>query len=321
MEIIKWPSIDAFKYAHQYIRYGDFIGESIDYLSKIKLDGKNAAIQIRDNEVGYQSRNRMLTPDSDNAGFAAWASQYEEQWRSCGNAFDNETVIIYGEWFGDRMTKNVACSRVEGKHFAVFAVQLFTASSSVRLVYPGSIAARLPSIPNLHVLPIFGRYTIDENNLTEIASLIEKQVEDIDKCDPWVQSTFGIEGPGEGLVFYPTSHYDPRLLFKVKGKAHRVNKVRKVMDVNPEELATVEAFVDAFLTPARLAQALAELEAGSPLTVRDTGEFVQWVLQDIKKESTLEVKANGLSWNKLAKAIAPRAVTFFHSVLVSSESP
>jgi predicted short-subunit dehydrogenase-like oxidoreductase (DUF2520 family) len=87
------------------------------------------------------------------------------------------------------------------------------------------------------------------------------------------------------------------------------------MDVNPEELATVDAFVDAFLTPARLEQALAELEAGSPLTVRDTGEFVQWVLQDIKKESTMEVKANGLPWPKLAKAIAPRAVTFFHSTL------
>jgi hypothetical protein len=313
MEVIKWPSIDAFKYTRQYIIDEDYIGESLDYVSKIKLHGTNAAIQIKGNEVGYQSRNRMLTPDNDNAGFAAWASQYEEEWRSCSKAFDNENVIIYGEWFGDGMTKKVSCSRVKGRHFAVFAIRLFTDNYSARLVFPGNIAARLPSIPNLHILPIFGRYTIDENNLTEIAALIEKQVEDIDKCDPWIQSTFGIEGPGEGLVFYPTSCYDVRLLFKVKGKAHRVNKVRKVMDVNPEELATVDAFVDAFLTPARLEQALAELEAGSPLTVRDTGEFVKWVLKDIKKESTMEVKANGLPWPKLAKAIAPRAVTFFHS--------
>jgi hypothetical protein len=90
------------------------------------------------------------------------------------------------------------------------------------------------------------------------------------------------------------------------------------MDVNPEELATVDAFVDAFLTPARLEQARAELEAGSlddRLTVRDTGDFVKWVLKDIKKESKMEVKANGLPWTKLAKAIAPRAVTFFHSTL------
>jgi hypothetical protein len=318
MEVIEWPSIDEFKYASQYIRHGDFIGESIDYVSKIKLHGMHAAIQIKGNEVGYQSRRRMLTPDNDSAGFAAWASQYEEEWRSCSKAFDNETVIIYGEWFGDRMTKKVACSRVEGKHFAVFAIRLFTASYSVRLVFPGNIAARLPSIPNLHILPIFGRYRIDENNLTELAALIEQQVEDIDKCDPWIQPTFGIEGPGEGLVFYPTSCYDVRLLFKVKGEAHRVNKVRKVMDVNPEELATVDAFVDAFLTPARLDQALAELNAGSlddRLTVRDTGDFVQWVLQDIQNESTMEVKANGLPWPKLAKAIAPRAVTFFHSTL------
>ena len=44
-----------------------------------KIDGTNAAIIITDEgEVGAQSRNRIITPDADNFGFATWVAEHED---------------------------------------------------------------------------------------------------------------------------------------------------------------------------------------------------------------------------------------------------
>jgi hypothetical protein len=51
---------------------------------------------------------------------------------------------------------------------------------------------------------------LDEDQLKEPVERINVLVDQIDKEDPWVLQQFSIKGPGEGLVWYPTSLADPK---------------------------------------------------------------------------------------------------------------
>lgn len=61
-----------------------------------KLDGTNAAVVVtKDGEVHAQSRNRIITPEQDNFGFAAFVKAREEEFRiSLGVGHH------FGEWWG-----------------------------------------------------------------------------------------------------------------------------------------------------------------------------------------------------------------------------
>lgn len=61
-----------------------------------KIDGTNAAVIITESgEVGAQSRNRLITPENDNYGFARWVFEH---------ANDLANILgpghHYGEWWG-----------------------------------------------------------------------------------------------------------------------------------------------------------------------------------------------------------------------------
>src|SRR5690606_32184658 len=82
-----------------------------------KLDGTNACVVIKDgNLMGCQSRNRIITPDSDNYGFATWADTVD--WSGMPDGYH------YGEWYGEGIQKNPNC--IEGKRFALFKVEWYT---------------------------------------------------------------------------------------------------------------------------------------------------------------------------------------------------
>ncbi|MEW1551378.1 RNA ligase family protein [Streptomyces tsukubensis] len=84
-----------------------------------KLDGTNAAIHIRENEdapgtyaVAAQSRRRLITPDDDNYGFAAWVR---------ANARDLVTILgpglHFGEWWGRGIQRGYG---LETRRFSLF---------------------------------------------------------------------------------------------------------------------------------------------------------------------------------------------------------
>lgn len=60
-----------------------------------KIDGTNAAIVIGENgEFLCQSRNRFITPEDDNYGFARWAHENKEELLKLGPGHH------FGEWWG-----------------------------------------------------------------------------------------------------------------------------------------------------------------------------------------------------------------------------
>lgn len=81
-----------------------------------KIDGTNALIWIAEDfttmKVG--SRNRWITPDSDNFGFARWVEEHKDELIKLGPGHH------YGEWYGQGIQRRYG---LDHKRFALFNTQ------------------------------------------------------------------------------------------------------------------------------------------------------------------------------------------------------
>lgn len=78
-----------------------------------KIDGTNACVIVQDGEVvGAQSRNKLITPESDNMGFAGWVDRNKEELATLGDGYH------YGEWAGPGIQSNP--HELEKKTFFLF---------------------------------------------------------------------------------------------------------------------------------------------------------------------------------------------------------
>lgn len=81
-----------------------------------KIDGTNACIVITDDEVLAQSRNRFITIDDDNYGFARWVFNYQASLREVlGVGYH------YGEWWGAGIQRRYGLTG-DDKRFSLFNV-------------------------------------------------------------------------------------------------------------------------------------------------------------------------------------------------------
>jgi hypothetical protein len=79
-----------------------------------KIDGTNSQIFIgEDGTMLAGSRNRWLTPDDDNFGFARWVVEHEEELRKLGPGRH------FGEWWGSGIQRRYGLSE---KRFSLFNV-------------------------------------------------------------------------------------------------------------------------------------------------------------------------------------------------------
>jgi hypothetical protein len=98
-------------------------GDAIEFQGTVKLHGTNAGVGLTaDNQLWTQSRNRIITPADDNMGFAAFVAQHTKEFTDILQAIRQFTagdispdqnigkVVIYGEWCGGKIQKNVAIS-------------------------------------------------------------------------------------------------------------------------------------------------------------------------------------------------------------------
>lgn len=98
----------------------------------IKLHGTNAGVSFNMLEgMWAQSRENIITPTSDNAGFAFFVESnkgifqnlfYDVMTTHKINANEN-TISIYGEWVGKGIQKSVAISNID-KSFFIFGVKI-----------------------------------------------------------------------------------------------------------------------------------------------------------------------------------------------------
>lgn len=325
VELQKWPSIELL---HNVRRSLELLGETpkITYRAKIKLDGTNAGIQIfTDGRIAAQSRTQIITPESDNLGFANWVNQNLDFFEMFAGT---EHLTLFGEWCGKGIQKRTAISKIDRKIFVVFAIQYGGVDGQLAKleINPEVIYSVIPNHPDISVLPFYGESIVfDFGDLTQIQTSIEivnQMLEDVEKIDPWVKETFDIEGLGEGLVMYPETRdlverfsYS-EFLFKAKGEKHQAVKTKKSVQLDPEVAESIDEFVILFVTPARLEQGVTEACNGE-FDIKKMGDFIKWLVADVKKESVVELENANLTWNDVNKAIMNAARDWYQKQVMS----
>jgi hypothetical protein len=154
----------------------------------------------------------------------------------------------------------------------------------------------------------------DELSCARAVNEINDRVMDVEACDPFVSRACGVDGVGEGLVYYPigvaTRIALSNLMFKAKGTKHQGVKDYKPAQIDVAVIAAANEFAERFVTEARCEQGLVEACSGDA-DMRQIGQFMGWICKDVAKESGAELEANGLEWKAVAKSVQNAAKKWF----------
>lgn len=102
---------------------------SRDMIVTEKIDGTNAQILVgEDGTVLAGSRNRWITPDADNFGFARWVAEHADELRTLGPGRH------FGEWWGNGIQRGYGLPNGD-KRFSLFNVARW-ADVRDRVKYP-----------------------------------------------------------------------------------------------------------------------------------------------------------------------------------------
>jgi hypothetical protein len=294
----------------------------------VKIHGTHAAVECSGCGIRPMSRERYISILSDNAGFAVFCSGHmqatairaiERQLRVDSGSSDDDIITIYGEWCGPGIQKGVAVNQLSERHFVVFAASRAPVQGEheyIDVVGPFKNRFSGASIYSIYDSPT---WSVDVDFNDELAC--ERTLNNVEELTLAVEAQcpyavgFSITGVGEGIVWTPIDEHfgRPELFWKSKGPKHREVKSKASQpSLQPEQLESVEAFVEYALTEARLEKGLDHVRAmGCQVDMTSTGLFLRWVADDIVRECADELAANSLEWKFIARYVNTRALNFW----------
>jgi len=303
IEFKEFPKIPQFRNIKKDLQYlseknplSSFIFEGT-----IKLHGTNAAVgyDAESGTIYCQSRKRIITPEEDNMGFAAWVMSEESLWkRYFQEVFYGESALLFGEWCGEGIQKGVAISSIP-KMFVIFEGYC-EGWESVR-AYP---EVPLANTYNIYDFPLY-TVTIDADSPELATERLRSFTEKVEECCPVGEALTGTKGTGEGVVW--TCLSDRKIKFKVKGEKHSVSKVKTLAEVDPVKLESIKDFVDYAVTENRLNQGIQEIG----LSQKTIGTYIGWVNKDIWEEERDVLEKNNLLMKDVAKIISNKARKYY----------
>lgn len=313
---------------HNVIKWMDAVGYDktipLRYSGTVKLDGTNAGVCMTPTKVIPQSRNRVVTVQDDNFGWARFVSDplvqerlffVELLYRAHASFPPDFALTIFGEWCGKGIAKGVAVSQLD-RQFVIYNAHLDDGSEDG--IYLGPPVTLGPKCAELGIYSIrqVPYWEIDLNlsdleDLRKKVAWITEMTEMVEKECPWAAS-FGVSGVGEGIVWIPQDAHGkiltPHLWFKSKGELHKTVKSKEKVQIVPENLDGITSFVDFALTDVRLEQGVERVGSLEP---RHTPQFLKWVADDVQRECAAELEANNLEWKVVLPALQKKAREFF----------
>ena len=337
-EHISFPSIpqyrDVIKQIQQSAKHHVVVTPTVTFKGSVKLHGTNAAVVLGlDGEVYAQSRERVIDPFSDNAGFATWLVQHKQWFKNILENLlvyttdDKQVVQIYGEWCGGNIQKGVGLSKLP-KMFVIFGVRISENAESqnwldVDILH--NLFNEYEGKPeNVHLSTDFPAFfmNIDFNAPEQSQqSLIDLTIE-VEKDCPVARKFLPDttdELIGEGIVWEavdsPNLPFSVQgLRYKCKGEKHQNSKVKVLVPVDLEKVASVDEFVEKTCTENRLKQGLDKLkEMGLEQTSQNTGAFLKWVLSDCITENLETLSESGLTTKDVSSKLAAKTRLFYLS--------
>jgi hypothetical protein len=313
---------------------------TLNYRGTVKLHGSNAAVvyDYADGTFSFQSRERVLTLQQDNATFMLSMSQHR-----CLDALRRivagyvelhsaerapQSVALFGEWCGQGVQSGVAVSQLP-KMFVIFAVKFYYDDQDDQDVW----VALAPDLiaPDEHIYCIeqfpFFDLSIDFNFPELAQNQLGALTEAVEQECP-VGKAFGVCGVGEGIVWRPTDRaWGSSFWFKVKGEKHSITSVKVLAPIDVEAVANVRVFVEQTATEPRFLQGVhwLQIEAQKPLVIQSMGAFIQWVTNDVIKEENETIIASQLDIKQIRRQLADAARIWFagylNKIALSPASP
>lgn len=340
MTPIKFPSIDQFRHVIRNVQWKaqftglDGAGEPImDRLAKLptlkfrgteKIHGSNCSARFfPGGGVACQSRERIITPEDDNYGYARYIHNLppsiQDEFRV---PFDDGTeVIYYGEWAGKGIQNKVAVSEVE-KFWVIFAV-LTIKNGEEKWVDLQSLGGKMDWME----LQKYRIFSIFYNKTWEIDINFENPADAINQMNQWTLEVekesplglkLGVSGIGEGIVWKcaEPGYEGSKFWYKNKGTEHSGSKVTKLADVDVEKMKSINEFIEKTVDEERLNQAWNHLQENKLFDYeKSLGIFLKWIFNDVIKEEKDTLEASGLKEKELGGAIAKKAKVWYFEKL------
>lgn len=265
-----------------------------------KIHGTCSAIVKHDIDgpITFQSRNRIITKDDDNASFAATMLKHMECVQRMFSEIEKVKtgifpIIVYGEWCGQGIQKNVAMNSVK-KCFIIFKIVLGRDQESGWVNMDDYAHIKVPPIiRNIREVPVY-TFILNKISFEKDLKLIDDVVQEIDKQCPYALQIFGVHGYGEGLVLKPKRLHSSNYWWKQKGESHQITLPKTHLIVNNSHKAERD-FAMQYVTFERLLSAKEALHLDT--TTKDIKDIMKqfskitnWVVNDIKREETFDNK-------------------------------
>lgn len=330
-----YPSTEQFRSTVRYVReraeHAKIVLPKLKFHGTVKIHGSNASIAFNGGDpknFWCQSRNNLIAPGNDNAGFATYIHDHADVVSSLLSVIDpiresnEETAIItvYGEWCGGNIQKNVAVSQLE-KMFVIFGVRITYADEEVwwnhqtiEYVFKGhkdimnaNNIYSITQFPSFDIEIDFANPELSQNTLVEYTNQVEKE------CP--VGKFFGVSGVGEGIVWTCENRNDLKtsdLFFKVKGEKHSESKVKSLAEVDVEKITNIKLLVDTIVTEHRFEKKLDDMrEQNIEIKIENIGQFLKIMNTDIMKEELDRITVSGFDVKDVMQVVSKVSKMYF----------
>lgn len=310
----------------------------LEFYGTVKLHGTNAGIGFDGRNLWSQSRSNIITTQKDNSGFASFVEQNKEQILklmkqieySYSIDFNENYIVLFGEWCGDGIQKKVGISQFE-KMFFIFDLKVISKKNKEKNYYIDTTFREIKfseiksnSDGRIHNIHEFKTYSIqlDMNNLEKAQTDIELIIDEVEKNCP-VTEALGKNGIGEGVVFRHYFDKTSRFVFKAKGELHSVSKNKEKVPIKVEKNQNLIQFVINTATINRFEQALEHIYKLNPelptynksYNIKDIKFVIEWIRDDILKEERDTIQINAFDPKILCLEIGKIVAIMFKKIL------
>lgn len=328
MRLIKFPSIEQYRnvvrnvqHKTQFVWLDEEGKPIINYAAilpkltfegTVKLHGTNASVVVSPLGMQWaQSRENIITPENDNAGFAMFAHANMNRFKQMASQVDDKSeVVFYGEWCGGNIQKGVAICQLP-KMFVIFGIAVvdednqktYLKRSAMEMVVQ---AYKTDQIHSIYDFPTWSK-EIDFESPTLYQNELNAITEEVEVECP-VGKAFGVTGVGEGIVWkcITPGYEDSGFWFKVKGEKHAASKVKTLAKVDVEKLNNIQALAEQVANNERLEQMhqqVFDTLNGGETDIKKMGDFIKAVMTDIFKEDIDLISASGFTGKELSSQV------------------
>lgn len=284
-----------------------------------KLHGTNCSIVFyKDGTYQIQSRNNILNEHKDNMEFYKWMnSERIEYIKDKIKPYLEKypMVIVYGEYAGKSIQKNMAISNME-RFFAVFALRLVNMKEDYYTIPINNIDIWNDNLRIFNLFKTEHKIILTKEKIDNLSFVeeIDKEVKKYETQCIFAEK-FGFKGVGEGIVWHyfidNKAYFFKTKIDEFKTKAQKVNKDKTIDKIKEDK-----KLVEYCLNENRLQQGIEYLKENSiPISIENIKSFISYIVQDTLREEKIFLQDNAVSDKKINKLVGAEAANWYKRYL------